>query len=157
MRTDVHQKTHERTFMVLLFIIFKTEKQLEYPWPLTWMSKLRCIHTVETRPPWKELRTASHNHRARHKGTHTLYDSVCVKGKNWQNQPVEVTEVRVLMISEEESAYWLGKGMKASSRARDILCILLWVVFLGMYTYVKTHQAVHVRLEYFTICTYNKK
>ena len=40
--------------------------------------------------------------------------------------------------------------MKASSRARDILCILLWVVFLGMYTYVKTHQAVHVRLEYFT-------
>lgn len=44
-------------------------------------------------------------HRARHKGTHTLYDSVCVKGKNWQNQPIEVTEVRVLMISEEESAY----------------------------------------------------
>ena len=59
------------------------------------------------------------------------------------------------MISEEESGYWLRKGMKASSRARDILCILLWVVFLGMYTYVKTHQAVHVRLEHFTICREN--
>lgn len=59
------------------------------------------------------------------------------------------------MISEEGCGYWLGKGVKAPSRARDILCILLWVVSLGTYTYVKTHQAVHVRWEHFTVCREN--
>lgn len=47
------------------------------------------------------------------------------------------------------------KGRKMPSGAMDMIYILLWVVSMWVYTYVKIHQALHVRLEHFTICKEN--
>lgn len=64
-------------------------------------------------------------------------------------------EVRTLIISREGCGYWLGEGWKEPSRAMQMIYILLWVVSTQVYNFIEIHQAVHLRLEHFSVCEEN--
>lgn len=45
--------------------------------------------------------------------------------------------------------------MKEPSQAVEMIYILLWVVFTWVYPFKEIHQAVHLRLEHFSVCKEN--
>lgn len=76
-----------------------------------------------------------------------LCDSIHVKFKTRQNQPV-VVEIRSLFL---ERGQRLRKSMREHSPGVEMFYILMWKVVAWMNTYVKIHQAVHLRLVHFTV------
>lgn len=49
---------------------------------------------------------------------------------------------------------WVTKGHKETFGVMDIFIIFTVVMVLKVYTYIKTHQIVHVKQVLFTICYY---
>lgn len=84
--------------------------------------------------------------KVRH-NSHVLCDSIHVKFKTRQNQPV-VVEIRSLFL---ERGQRLRDSMKELSPGVEMFYILMWEVVAWMDTHVKIHQAVHLTLVHFIV------